>query len=211
MTKPVIVVCILGVVIGFLGGGAVNNDGCTHQDKTRVVIHHQLVPPHENLPSLVRAVEVVAIGEVVSTQSFLTESGSPYSVHQFRVERWLKGDIEQTPETDVIRLIQATGPVPANVAVEDLELMDSLLEEGERYVVFPVQGWTVSERTPEVHPGDYGLPAQDGAIHLRDGQARPLRDWTPIAQMLKTQQMSEEELIDLVSQAEAEAAPGTEQ
>ena len=218
MIKPVIVVCILGVVIGFLGGRAVNNDESRHQDEKTVVMHRQVSQrsaPHENLPSLVRAVEIVATGEVVSTQSFLQVtksglSGSPYSVHQFRVERCLKGDIEHTLGTNVIRLVQHTGPVPANIWVEDLELVGSLLDEGERYLVFVKKMRNVGKYT-ELRLSDYALVDSDSAIALRDGQVVPLQDWTPIAQMLETQQMSEEELIAVVSQAAEEAAPDTDQ
>jgi len=209
MIKPVIVVCIFGAVIGFIGGRAVNNDESRRQREKTVVIQYQLVAPHENVASLVRGVEVIVTGEVVSTQSFLEESGSPYSVHEFRVEHCLKGDVENSAE--LIRVRQWTGPVPANIDVADLEYVGSLLEEGERYVVFLSKMRTVSDSTPELHPGDYALVDSDSAIALRDGQALPLQDWTPIAQMLETQQVSEEELIAVVSQAAEEAAPGTEQ
>ena len=88
--------------------------------------------------------------------------------------------------------------------------MGSLLEEGQRYTVFLKKMRNVGKYT-ELRLSDYALVDSDSAIALRDGQARPLQDWTPIAQMLETQQMSEEELIAVVSQAAKEAAPGTEQ
>ena len=71
MTTKIVVLCIVGVVIGFFGSQAVKNDLRGHQEETKVVASYEFLPPYEDLPSLVRAVEVVATGEVVSTQSFL--------------------------------------------------------------------------------------------------------------------------------------------
>ncbi len=223
--NKVILLGIAGVAAGFFGvtiwkaERPMDQDYREHQEQTQVVVQAQYLPPDPDLPSLVSAVEVVVVGRIVETSSFLRYNPrtvarigdkaipKPYSIHKFRVERYLKNAVGET--SDALRVIQYTGPYPAHMNVV-AEHESPLLEAGERYMLFLLRIPRTAEGYTEVRVGDYGIHGRDGALHIQDGRVLPLQDWTPIAQMLEADAMDEQELSDLVLQA-AEAAPRAEQ
>ncbi len=224
--NKVILLGIAGVAAGFFGvtiwkaERPMDQDYREHQEQTQVVVQAQYLPPVPDLPSLVSAVEVVVVGRIVETSSFLKYNPrtvarigdkaipTPYSIHKFRVERYLNNAVRETRDT--LRVIQYAGPYPVHMNVV-AEHKFPLLEAGERYMLFLLRIPRTVEGYKEVRVGDYGIHGIDGVLHIQDGQVLPLQDWTPIAQMLETQQMSEEELVDVVTQAVEQAAPHADQ